>query len=261
MAISVESMTAYFTANPSAIDPKFGGDAAKAAESIVNLQAAYTQTSQKLAALEKQKQTGDPNTAGEGSSRNESSTTTAGSGGLVIPEPPSTASVWTEVDASVRATGTIDDALAKKMTDAGVPETVVASFKTMITDASKLARQHQAEMAAQMLGGKETLDACLKYASTLPPDERAELNKGLSSNAWQTFLMGLNARRLKATGNEPNRSIGVTGSSSGSSNDFGIVVSSHKDLLRYQADPRYRNNPAFQNAVVEASNRYYGKKK
>ena len=259
-----ESLESYFKANPQAMDPKFGGDASKAAESIVNLNAAFTKTSQELAALKKAtnaSDTPDPNTNTPDPSRNGpgAGATGSGSDGLTIPEPPKIDAVWEEVEASVKSTGGISPEIAAKMVAAGIPDTVVQRFANMVVGASAVAKQQQMDMAILELGSRETVDACLKFASTLPPAERAELNNGLKSEAWQTYLHGLNARRLKAVGNEPTRAVTPTGNGSGSGS--GIVINSHKDLLRYQAMPQYRNDPAFQNAVIEASNRYYLRKK
>jgi hypothetical protein len=263
MSMTKESLESYFKANPTAMDPKFGGDASKAAESVVNLQAAYTKTSQELAAIKKTATTPtpDPNTTTPDLSRNGSGNDATGSlpDGLSIPEPPKVADVWVEVETSVKQTGGISDEIATKMVAAGIPENVVQGFKRLVVGAASVAKQQQVDMAIRELGSREALDACLKFASTLPPAERAELNNGLKSEAWQTYLHGLNARRLKAAGNEPNRAVTPTGNGSGSGS--GIVITSHKDLLRYQAMPQYRNDPAFQNAVIEASNRYYMKKK
>lgn len=265
--MTVESLEQYFTSNPNAIDPKFSGDAKKAAESVVNLQSAFTKTSQELADLKRQQvntQTPDPNTTTADPSRNgPAGGTTQGSSldGLSIPEPPKVENVWSKIESSVKELGEVSDEIVAEAIAAGIPENVVRGFKGMVSDASKLAKQHQVELAAQLLGGREAVEACLKYASTLPPNERQAINNGLKSEAWQTFLTGLNARRLKASGNEPNRQVNVSGNGDTSSNPFGIVIKSHSDLLRYQSTPRYRTDPAYANAVVEASNKFFGKKK
>lgn len=249
-----EQLVEFFKANPTAMDPKYGGDPVKAAESIANLQATYTKTAQELSELKKKTEavTTAPVTTTEG-------TTTGGIEKpieLQIPTAPSSPQWADLVDKDLREHGSITPATVEAMTKAGIPDHLIKGFQS----ASDFAKQQRTAEAVKVVGSREALEATLKFAQTLPPNEVAELNKGLASPAWQTFLTGLNARRLANTVNEPNRSIAVSGSGVGGDPN-GIRINSFNDLLAHQHNPKYRTDPGYKAAVEEATKRFYGKKK
>jgi hypothetical protein len=260
MSISVEQLEEYYKSNPEAMEPKFNGDARKAAEAYKNLEVTLTKTRQELASLKTQQST-ETHQAGKqetstDSSRNEPvpSSTKPLTEGLTIPDPPKT-SVWDKVDADMRDSGVISEETAAELKANGVPDHLIHNFREVANYAVK-AKQDQ---AMTLLGGKENYDATIKFAMSLPEAERREINKALKTDAWSTVLSGLQSRRMAATSNEPVRPIVATSSSGGQPNR--IEFKSHADLMRAMNNPRYRSDPDYQNAVVEASNRYYLKKK
>lgn len=259
MSISAEELENYYKNNPEAMEPKFNGDAKKAAEAYKNLESTLTKTKQELAQLKNSTEArqGTENKVAEtGFSRNEPvSTSIPPMDGLKIPDPPKT-NVWDKVDSDMRDSGTISEETAADLKAAGVPDHLIHNFRDVMNYAAK-SRQDQ---AIKLLGGQENYEATVKYAMSLPEAERREINKALKTDAWSTVLSGLQSRRVANMSNEPVRDIAVTSSSGTVANR--IDFKSHSDLMRAMANPRYRSDPDYQNMVVEASNRFYaGNKK
>lgn len=254
---SEEEIEQYYTENPQAIDPKFNGDPKKAAESYKALEAALTKTRQELAeakkqvtAVPEQSKTVQP----EGLSRNgpsESASTVDVTGGLTIPDPPKV-DIWSEVEKDLKSTGDISEDTRAKLKQNGVPEHLITGFR----EAATFAKQQRISQAAKFLGSQAELDATIKFAQSLPEHERREINKALDSEAWQTTLMGLQARRLAT--NEPTRNIGVAPNSAADPNR--LVFKKADDLVRAIANPRYRSDMDYAEAVKRASDEFYGKK-
>ena len=127
MSISVEQLEEYYKSNPDAMEPKFNGDAKKAAEAYKNLEATLTKTRQELASLKTKESTETHQAGNQGtntdSSRNEpvSPSTKPLTEGLTIPDPPKT-NVWDKVDSDMRDTGMISEETAAELKANGVPD-------------------------------------------------------------------------------------------------------------------------------------------
>lgn len=254
---STEEIEQYYNDNPQAIDPKFNGDPKKAAESYKALEAALTKTRQELAETKKQV-TAVPEQSNvvqpEGLSRNgpsESASVTDVADGLTIPDPPKI-NVWAEVEKDLKTNGDISDATRELLQENGVPSHLITGFR----EAATFAKQQRITQAVKFLGSQDELNATIKFAQGLPEHERREINKALDSEAWQTTLMGLQARRMAAA--EPTRSVGVAPNSAVDPNR--MVFKKSDDLVRAISNPRYRSDTAYQEAVKRASDEYYGKK-
>jgi hypothetical protein len=257
MSISVEQLEDYYKNNPEAMEPKFNGDAKKAAEAYKNLESALTKTKQELAQLKNSteaRQVTENKVVTTDSSRNEPVPTSIQPlDGLKIPDPPKS-NVWDKVDTDMRDHGVISEETAAELKANGVPDHLIHNFREVMNYAAK----SKQEQAMKLLGGQENYEATVKFAMSLPEAERREINKALKTDAWSTVLSGLQSRRLATTANEPVRDIAVTSSSGTVANR--IDFKSHNDLMRAMANPRYRSDPDYQNMIVEASNRFYAKK-
>ena len=107
-------------------------------------------------------------------------------------------------------------------------------------------KQH-AQIASEIVGGSEELTGIIQWAQeNLDDNERQAVNSGLSNIGWQNVLLGLNARRTQANAHsEPKTKVQT---SSGISNGI-KPFASPAEMTAAMRDPRYKNDPDFQENV------------
>lgn len=229
-----EQLIAFYTANPTAIEAKFNGDASAAAKSMVSLQGAFTKTTQELAALKAKAATPTP---------------PAPPTGLRIPEPTPTnahTAAWDQFETEYRTNGDVSPETKQRLLDLGIPERFIETARATATYAA----QQRVNAAAAEVGGKENLDAILKYAQTLPEAQRREIDKGLNGDAWQYVLRGLAQAREGSKANEPNRSVLPTGANAGSGGK--MKFDTYDQMMGAMRDPRFKSDKGFREAVIAA---------
>ena len=215
--------------NPERIPEQFGGDADKFVESYKQLQAKLTQTSQENAQL-RAAPTPEPEPE------------PAPVESLEIPEvetPEISPGDWNNWGTELNTTGQLSDETRSTIREKyQVPDDIIDSF----VEGRQAQAAKQAESAAGLVGGTETLSGIIDWASkNLSEPERNQMNNALSQPGWETVLLGLRARYMESdlTAKEPRSgSVGVAGRSTASVQAF----NSSTEMMEAIRDPRYHSN-------------------
>jgi len=152
---------------------------------------------------------------------------------------------WEQIQQKVTATGTLEDADFVAFEKIGVPRHVVEG---QIQLAKQLAEAND-QLAVAHVGGRENMDALLRWAATnLSQEQKVEYNKKLSSPRWREALDDLRdirAARSKTAG-EPN--LQGSGRPGGAQP---VGYESKEEMMRDMQDPRYWSDPQFRQAVAD----------
>lgn len=235
-----QAMLDFYTQNPGEIDPKFNGDAGKAADSYVASQAMLTRANQAAAAAR----------------------TKTAAGPLSIPDsgPQQIGGLMAAMKTEILATGNVSDATRAALGTVGIDATYIDDFVA----AAKVHSEQQITQAHNLVGGAEAYAATIAYATTLPQAERSAINAGLSSSGWQTVLLGLHARRLAAHPGTSRETQSLNTSTPGTGTGLvGVDAEIGNNTALYFAafnDPRYKTDMAFKAGVERATKRLFGKK-
>jgi hypothetical protein len=239
--IAYNAVLAHFQAHPELIDPKFGGDAAKAAESFRASQSKITTLSQQLAAAR-----GTPKP-------------TAPVGGIEIPETPqlTPANALSILRNEVTATGTVSAATLALLAAAGLDQTVVNEFVA----AYKTNAQSQRDEAIALLGGEAEYTATVAYIGTLPELEKQAARSALSGPGWRTYLKGAQAR-LRDVNPGTSREVQGSGAmTTGSGTNNAMTFQSFEEAQHAMRDPKYQSDPVYRKNVEDGLTRLYSPKK
>ncbi|MEE8537397.1 MAG: hypothetical protein V3S71_05270 [Acidobacteriota bacterium] len=169
---------------------------------------------------------------------------------LSEPKAPEAGEMWTAINAEFASTGTISDESAKLLIASGADPAILVTFN------AGLAAKQKADMAtaADMVGGKESLDTTLAWAKeNLSADEKAAIIPQLNGAQAETILMGLHARRLAATA--PSGQVDTNALAGGTlpQGNPDLNLKPFRDWNEQQAamsDPRYATDPDYR-AVCE----------
>ena len=218
--------------NPERIPEQFGGDADKFVESYKQLQAKLTQTSQENAQL-KAAPAPEPEPEPDPVET------------LAIPEtetpadPEISAEDWGNWGTELNSTGQLSDETRSTIREKyQVPDEIIDSF----VEGRQAQAAKQAETAAGMVGGTETLSGIINWASkNLSEPERNQMNIALSQPGWETVLLGLRSRYMDSApmAKEPKSgSVGEAGRSSATVESFNTST----EMMEAIRDPRYHSN-------------------
>jgi len=166
---------------------------------------------------------------------------------LSEPKAPEGADLWTAVGKEFDETGSLSEGTVKGLLDAGVPQAMIEAAVA----GRKIKQQQDMVKAADLVGGKEELDATLAWAKeNLSDAEKQAIIPQLRGAQAETILMGLHARRVAAapaaSGQVDTSNIagGTLPQGNPAANlvpfrDWNEQQSAMRDP-RYQTDPDYR---------------------
>lgn len=150
----------------------------------------------------------------------------------------------THYSTEVSKDGKLSDESMAELTKLGIPKAYVDAYVSMFTRDS----QYQVQSVVQSIGGDEEFAALSQWAAVnLSAQELDAYNKSLNTtdaNQIMFNVKNLHARFRAETG-EPTLIEGNNTDESGSDRPFNSVA----ELKAAQADPRYKNDPAYREAV------------
>ena len=251
----------YFKSNPTAIDPKFNGDASAAAASYMELQKKFTQVSQELAGLKKTEQPTPPPQAPDTAKPDEPPVTADPS--LKIPPPPkepdpvsAAEQAWTKATAEFAQDGNVSKETRELLKKAHNADDAIVDA---MIEGQRAKASAQAAEAANILGGADKLKSLVDWISkNKPVSEHTRIQQQLSTANpdWQAYLIGLNAQYQKSieTSREPGRTPATVapGSSPTATGAFRNLAEQTNAMRavdasgrnRYKTDPSYRDEVA-----------------
>jgi len=156
---------------------------------------------------------------------------------------------WDALRNEIATTGSISDQTREQLRQLGVPTEVVENT------AAGLRAKQQADMAraAELVGGKETLDATLSWAKqNMSAEQRKSLLRDLQGPNGEMILIGLKERaRTAGALGESGTLVEVNGGAMPSANS---QIKPFRDAAERQAwmsDPRYRTDPDYRALVYK----------
>lgn len=227
--------------NPNELPPQFGGDPDKFMKSYKEQRSALTKAQQENAQLRQGVAIVDKIVNDEPVGKMPDA--------LVIPSKPveapsPTQDEWgkwgTEIDTTGDITPQSREDIKKRF---NIPDEIIDGYVHGVAARHK---QH-AQIASEIVGGSEELTGIIQWAQeNLDDNERQAVNSGLSNIGWQNVLLGLKARRTQANAHsEPKTKVQT---SSGISNGI-KPFASPAEMTAAMRDPRYKNDPDFQENV------------
>jgi hypothetical protein len=230
----------HFTANPSEIDPKFGGDPAKAAAAFAESGKTMTQLFQELAQIKKTTPAPAP-----------SPNPTAPSG-IQIPEPPreDINQILTRLKSEVVTNGDASNATKDALVRTGG---YTLDSIAMLVAGIRTGATQQINEAVTLLGTKDEYDRVIGFAATLPAAEVSHLRNALSGPGWQTVLLGIQARMVASRGIGTSREGTPINHVPGNSGVTKMVFLDYNQYLAAFRDPKYYTDPAYRDAVAVAA--------
>lgn len=160
---------------------------------------------------------------------------------------------WTRWGREIDQNGDLSEATKKEVAKRLNADPIVV--EQMVR--GRQAMQKQAfDQSASVVGGADNLKRILKWAGeNLPAEEITAMNQGLQGPASQSILMGLNARYQSATATQvtqPEPAVSTPNAVTGKPSKPGPEAQAFLSELEMKAaiaDPRYRTDPTFRQAV------------
>lgn len=245
----LEAVTAYANANPAALPPEFNGDPAKFIESWKNLRAAYTQATQKLAAIQK------PEVKPEATPTPPKPPAVDPTKPLEIPAseaPVQSGDSPIDIDALeaeyVENGGKLkpetETALLQRLKTAGFANPELA-LQTVINGRVEQ-RKAETALAASAVGGEQNLATLIEWAKTnLNPAEKDAANAALKGPMAAATLSGLWARMQASRPAEPKPTPGLAQTGAGTVVPF-TSIAEQSAAIR---DPKYRTDANYRKMV------------
>tara|TARA_R100001015_G_C4634750_1_gene201978 strand:- start:7410 stop:8345 length:936 start_codon:yes stop_codon:yes gene_type:complete len=162
---------------------------------------------------------------------------------------------WTRWGKEIDQSGDLSEATKKEVAKRLNADPIVV--EQMVR--GRQAMQKQAfDSSASVVGGADNLKRILKWAGeNLPAEEISAMNQGLQGPASQSILMGLQARFQSSTATQetqPEPAVSTPNAMTGKPAKPGPEAQAFVSELEMKAaiaDPRYRTDPAFRQAVEQ----------